>query len=304
MKKIGMSLAVAVMAALVIFSCTKQAREESGGFLITPENIAKDASFQALNSAMNRFDPQYLRLVYKESKTIEQLTRQSNDLLLQLNTNPDNPGFQQQLATFYHFRDIGQLKDYSARISSALKELDKKYDFSRSLFPGNKAQVFYQARRLVAKAALETNTPQRRVNGLWSEFVDAYFSEFGYFNYVYDEGLEAAGDGGGGDECNGESCCYEKQICYAQAKSDFWKNLAYYGGGGAGSLAAAGGLGGLRIGAFFGPQGGGIGAIVGTALGALSGGVSGATIAYNIYAGSKEVCNIKYNQCIAAKTKT
>src|SRR5438105_2225422 len=124
MKKIGVPLVVAVMAALVTFSCSKQVREESGGVLITAESISKDASFQALNSAINRFDPQYLRLVYKESKSIEQLTRQSNDLLLQLNTNPDNPGFQQQLANFYHFRDIEQLKQYSATITSALKELD------------------------------------------------------------------------------------------------------------------------------------------------------------------------------------
>ena len=280
-----------MLTTLVIFSCTKQAGKQTGSVVPTANIIAKDAAFMALNGAVDRLDPQYLRLVYKEKRSIEQLTKQSNDLLLQLKADPENPVFQQQLADFYHFRDIGQMKDCSATIASALQELDKKYGLGQSVSSADKARVFYDARRMVAGARMAAGQPVKQVNGLWSDFVDANCSDFGYNSYVYDEGFEGAGESGG-DGCN-EPCCYQLATCKSTARSTFITNLVKYAGGGIVTVGGVGAASGSVV-PFWGN-------LVGAVVGGAWGGAAGSIIAANIYNNDLNICSNNYQACLIQK---
>lgn len=276
--------------------------KEPGGITLSAEEIAKNESFIGLNDAISRFDPQYLVRVYKDKRSIKEIVDRSNDLLLQLQTNPESPVFQQQIADFYHFRSVSELKNYSASITENLKVLDKELNFKKTLFVEGGSQLYFKARGLYAKNKLDAYPNNaRQTTGLWTEFVDAYFSSFDYNTYVYDESLEAALEGGGGDECNGESCCYERTNCFSQAKIEFWRNVAFYGGSAATSLGSVTAYVGTKIGSLFSPIGAIVGGIAGGLWGGSVGGIAGSTIAYNIYNASLDICKTKYQLCINAK---
>ena len=104
MKRVYFSLlAVACACIITFFSCRKsqEASKGQGAIVLTTEGLAKDEPFIKLNDAINRFDPKYLQLVYKDNRTTQQIVEQGNDLLIQLNTNPESILFQTQLADFY-----------------------------------------------------------------------------------------------------------------------------------------------------------------------------------------------------------
>lgn len=299
-----MVLVVFATCIMGILGCRKNQdlAKEPGGITISAEEIAKNESFIGLNDAISRFDPQYLVRVYKDKRSIKEIVDRSNDLLLQLQTNPESPVFQQQIADFYHFRSVAELKNYSASITENLKVLDKQLNFKKTLFAEGGGQLYFKARGLYAKNKLDAYPNNaRQTTGLWTEFVDTYFSSFDYNTYVYDESLEAALEGGGGDECNGESCCYERTNCFSQAKIQFWHDVGTYGGSGIGALGSAALVGGSRIGSFFSPLGGIVGGIIGGVWGGTVGGVAGSTIAYNIYNANLDICKTKYQMCISAK---
>jgi hypothetical protein len=307
MKKIYFSLLVIIVASIIgITGCKKnqEAIPDTGVVSLTAEGLAKDESFIKLNNAISRFDPQYLVLVYKDKRTIKEITERSNELLTQLSTSPESILYQKQLADFYHFASVDQLKQYSASITESLKKIDAKYNFQKTLFSGNGGQLYYKARGLYAKDqvyAIQNADKGVRTNGLWLDLVESELSSFeNYNNVVYDESLEDGGESGGGDGCNGEKCCYARRICLEEARNEFLRNLVYYGGGG----ALVGGAGGAKIGGtagtlIVGPSGTFFGTVIGTLWGGVAIGGLGATIAYNIYSGSKNICTIKYNECMS-----
>jgi hypothetical protein len=295
MKRVYLSLLVILSVSLITFmSCRKNqdGAKETVSAIVTPEGLAKDGAFMKLNDAINRFDPKYLQLVYKETKTTDQLIKEGNDLLIQLQTNPDNPGFQKQLADFYHFSSVVQLKEFSAAITENLKKLNEKYDFQKTLFVAGGGKPYAIARSLYAKNKID-NYPAgaKKTDGLWSDFVDTYFSEFGYYSDMYDESFQEAGEGGGGG-CN-ESCCWERETCKSNARSKYYSNLWGYS------------LGGIASGGTVGAAGGSLVPGIGTAIGGFGlgiiGGIAGAISAGNIYQSDLTACATTYKACLEKK---
>jgi hypothetical protein len=305
MKKIYFSLLVIIAACVIaITGCRKnqEASKDTGAVTLTAEGLSKDESFISLNNAISRFDPQYLVLVYKDKRTIKEITELSNELLKQLNTSPESILYQKQLADFYHFASVDQLKQYSATITESLKKIDAKYNFQKTLFTGNGGQLYYKARVLFAKDKLETlrNADKEvRTNSIWFDLGGSELSSSGYYNAITYESLEDDTDGGGGDPCNGEPCCYRRLTCLEMARKEFLNNLAIYGGGGIAAGTTAGVAGGGSIGTVLGgPTGGIFGMLLGGAWGFTVGGSAGTIIAYNIYSASKNICQITYDECI------
>jgi hypothetical protein len=298
MKKIYFALLVIIVAGIIgITGCKKnqEVAREMEPITLTAEGLSKDESFIKFNTAISRFDPQYLVLVYKDKRTIKEITERSNDLLIQLNTNPESILYQKQLADFYHFASVDQLKQYSATITENLKKLDAKYDFQKTLFTGNGGQLYYKARGLYAKDqvnALQNADKGVRTNGLWLDLVESELSSFeNYNNAVYDETLEDAGESGGGG-CT-ESCCFERETCKKNAKSKYLTNLWLYTSGGAAAAGAAGGTLGSAV-----PFWGNIAGMIG---GGIWGGAMGAMTAMQIYQNDQEACNTTYKACIQKK---
>jgi hypothetical protein len=296
-------LVVLALGITTLISCQKNQEQakESTAVNINADELSKDESFIKLNDAINRFDPKYLTLVFNEPKTTDALLARSKELMLQLNTYPENIAFQKDLADFYHFSSVDQLKQYSAAITESLKALDTKYNFKRTLFVNGGGQMFYDARKLYAKnklaayptvAKMSTTNGTVVKNGIWLDFVETYMSSFDYYEYVSsdDESLQAQRDGGGGFNCN-ESCCWERETCKSNAKSKRISNLWSYILGGSG--AAAGAVGGSFI-PFFGNVGGGF-------AGALWGGALGVIAANQVYQQDLEACNTTYKACIQKK---
>jgi hypothetical protein len=300
MKKVYFSLLVILAACIIgITGCRKNQESTKGsGAVLTAESLSKDEAFMKLNNAISRFDPKYLVLVYKDPRTTDEIVKASNDLLIQLKTDPESILYQKQLADFYHFSSVTQLKEYSAAITESLKKLDAKYDLQKTLFTGDEgSRLFNKARGLYAKDRLADNPgdARKKTTGLWSDFVDIYASDFGYNSSVYDQSLEPGGDdgGGGGEGCN-ESCCWERETCKKNARSKYFTNLWLYTIGGATSGGAAGAGSGSIV-PFWGNIAGGIGGII-------WGGSMGAITALNIYQNDQEACNSTYRACIQKKS--
>lgn len=289
-----MVLVVFAVCIMGFLGCRKNQDlvKEPGGITLSAEEIAKNESFIGLNDAISRFDPQYLVRVYKDKRSIKEIVDRSNDLLLQLQTHPESPVFQQQIADFYHFRSVAELKNYSASITDNLKALNKQFDFKKTLFAEGGGQLYFKARGLYAKNKLDAYPNNaRKTTGLWTEFVDAYFSSFDYNTYVYDESLEAAGEGGGG--CNGEICCDQLKMCKLQARSNLIDYLVKYSGGGF--------VGGLAFGGTAGSLIPGVGTAAGSIFGSLFGGISGSLLAFAKYNIDLDMCQVKYQLCIDSK---
>ena len=309
MKKIYFSLLLLIAVCTIgIIGCRKnqEAGKETGATVLTAESLSKDESFVNLNKAISRFDPQYLILVYKDKRSVKEITERSNELLTQLSTSPENMVYQKQLADFYHFASIDQLKHYSATITESLRKIDAKYSFQKTLFTGTGGQLYFKARGIYAKDqvdALQNADKDVRTNGLWLDLVESELSSFESYNtMVYDESLEEAGEGGGIDICTGEKCCYARTICLSEARKTFFQNLASYAGKAA---VVLGGAAAATTGAAVASSGAGpwatFLATVGAALiGGTAGGSTGASIAYLIYEVDKDMCKTKYQICITS----
>lgn len=294
MKRMYVLLLVAVAAGTIAITGCKKNQDkpaESSAAVMSSEGMATDQSFMKLSDAISRFDPKYLQLVYKDKRTEAEISKAAMELLQELGTNPENLATQQKLANFYHFKTVEELKTYSASISESLKVLDKKYDFKKSVSTGNAGKLFFKARAQLAKAKID-NYPNnaRQTNGLWTEFVDQYFSEFDYNTYVYDESMEEALEGGGG-----EICAIDRDICKANARNKYVDNLVKYGAGGAASAGTIGAAGGSFL-----P---GIGTLAGGVIFGVFGGIGGSLAATIIYSNDVEICKLNYLKCLELQKK-
>ncbi|MDE3253070.1 MAG: hypothetical protein KGO92_09720, partial [Bacteroidota bacterium] len=180
MKRMYVSiLAFTVLIFLVGIGCKKNqdGAKDQGAVTVSAEGLSKDASFIALNDAMNRFDPKYLQLVFHDGRSTEELIKKSESLIQQLSLYPDQPAFQKEMADFYHFSSVDQLKLYSGRISENLNRLYQRAELKQELFTEKGGQLFFQARTLYAKHKIESaqnGDVKRQTNSLWNEMVDTY----------------------------------------------------------------------------------------------------------------------------------
>jgi hypothetical protein len=302
MKKIYVGLvALAVTCLVVSIGCRKNAPELQGSTVLSAETIAKDGSFMSLNEAISRFDPEYLVKVYGDKRPITELNAKSGELLIQLQKEPDNTVIQQQFADFYRFSSIAQLKEYSARISTSLKELDTRYDLKKTLLLPNGGALYAKARSLfiidkyqqLKTGARQLNKDHQRRTDLWQEYVEAELSNFGELAYYnpYDQSFDPNVEMGGGG-CT-ESCCWEWESCRTNARSNYWTNLWKFIGGGAIGSAAAGGAAASVV-PFW-------GTVAGTVGGFIWGGSIGATLANLTYQNDLQVCGTNYLACLAKK---
>lgn len=302
MKKIYVGLVALVVTCLVVgIGCRKNAQDVQGAANLTAEILAKDASFFSLNEAISRFDPEYLVKVYGDRRSIQELTNKSKELLTRLQQDPNNSQAQDQLAGFYHFRNTDQLKEYSARISITLKELDSRYGLSKTLLVPGGGALYAKARVLFVKdkyEQLQRGDPSKgegtKRTNLWLEFVETEASNFGEWAYYNpdDQSFEGASESGGGG-CNGEICCLKNEVCRAEALSSFYGYLVLYGVGGIYS--------GGKLGAVAGSPAPGLGNGLGALIGGIFGGVSGTAYAYIKYRADLDICKAKFQVCLAEK---
>jgi hypothetical protein len=304
MKKIYVGLVVLIMTCLVVsIGCRKNVQDVQGAAILTAETIAKDASFISLNEAVNRFDPEYLIKAYGDKRTVQELITGSNKLLIQLQQDPENSSAQQQFAAFYHFRNTDELKQYSARISSTLRELDARYDFKKTLFVANGGGLYAKARALFRKdkyeqlqrgSARRMNSEQKKSTGIWMEYVEGELSNFGELAYYSPDNESLARDmESGGDGCSGEICCLKNEVCRAEARGNLLTYMAVYGVGGA--------VGAGKLGSIAGSAAPGAGNLAGWLIGAVIGGATGSVYAFAKYYMDLDVCKAKYAVCLAEK---
>jgi hypothetical protein len=291
MKRLYSLLVIALLAAAIITSCKKTTVADTTGGITDAEELAKDESFAAMNAAADRFDPQYLRLVYQDTRTVEELSTLSTDLIARWKAEPRNAEVIHQLVTLYHFKNEEQLKACAEKISSSLAELNNKYDLAKLLQTQHGSHMMYKARCLQAKAKVDAGDPsQKKVNGLWSDMVDGIINDFHYAAYIYDEGYALTPESGG--YC-GEQCCYEWQSCKINAQTRYYTNLWVYAGGGAVSFGGVGAAVGSTV-PFWGN-------IIGAAGGAIWGAAMGTMTAMNIYNNDLNACANNYLACLAKK---
>jgi hypothetical protein len=279
---------VAAAGVLGVVSCKKNQDipAQPAAIPVSPEDLSRDQSVVQLNDAMKRLDPQYLKLVFKDARTVQEITQQSAELFKEFSTDPDNAAAQQKLVDFYHFSSPAQMKQYSAAITESLKVLDQKYGLLKTMQSEKAGSLFFKARGALAKSRLGQDQGQRKqTTSIWLEFVEQYMSEFDYNTYVYDESLEASIEGGGGDICS-----FDLNICKATARNNFVANIAKYAGGGA--------VGGATVGGAFGTVVPALGTAAGIGIGFVWGGLAGTLLAINTYSNDLEICRLQYLKCL------
>ncbi len=295
MKKIYFAMLVVVTICMFVFiSCRKNTDAVTDVVIFSSEGLSKDESFININEAMNRFDPTYLQLVYKDRRTVNQIIEKSNELMKQIGSERDNLLYQQQLAAFYHFSSVDELKKYSLTISDNLKALDKKYAVKKTLFVEGGGNQYYQARKLYAKnklAAYPAMNDQSKRIGTHIYGLDFYTEEIDYLITISEESEENNYDGSG-TGCS-ESCCLERETCKNNAKSKYFSNLWSYGTGGTLSMGGLGAATGSAV-PFW-------GTVTGAIFGGIWGGVGGVIVANAIYQEDLEACNTTYKACIQKK---
>jgi hypothetical protein len=184
MKKVYFSLLVNLVACMVGPGNELLAMKKERTVPFTIETLARDKWFIKLNNAINRFDPEYLRLVYNDARTNEQLTECATQLFGNLKTCPLNIEWQAQIAAFYHFSSVHQLKEHAALILNSIEKLAARYGFQKSFLLNGGVKP---ARKLYAKNKLYgyPTLVKRRPGMAWRDFVADYFRDFDYTYYMY-----------------------------------------------------------------------------------------------------------------------
>ncbi len=296
MKKSILSLTLFASLLILFFTaCTKQMPSSELGTpgKYTPDVITTDESLAAFNDAMIRFDPLYLQVMFKESKTKEQIQAAGKDLLIEFNKNPNNIAVQKELVDLYHFESFEALKKTSGALSKNASILKIKFFQNKDLPTTQERKLFFESRKALIKNKLIVleKAKQKKASGLWNDMADEIERQFHYYTLVYNEEFESEMNGGG-VECN-ESCCLEYKGCLITAASAYRLNFIILGT----SLAASGGALGSLYGSiipFIGTGAVGLG-------GGILGGVAGFVQAVNIYINDQNVCALNYKACIQRK---
>ena len=283
-----------VTSGLLLSSCTKTAGTNTStpASVYTPVDLAGDPAFVGLNDALNRFDPHYLQLVYKDQRTKDEINDSSRALLLKLQAKPESILLQQELANFYKFNSIAELKYYSDQIIINASSIKNKYFANNKSFTSQEVNTYFKARSLYAKSKMDSisnNTNRIKTNSMYDDYV--LFPEppaFIFFGEMDVEGVDAGG------ECNDE-CCYQWKACNTSAKSKYLDNFYNTKYNTIASAAVVGGA----IGSAYSPAG----AIAGSLIGLNMGSYIGTSIAGEIFSLDKDACTYLYKACVIKSKK-
>ncbi len=291
-------LSTTLFASLLILfftACTKEMPSSELGTpgKYTPDVITTDESLAAFNDAMIRFDPLYLQVMFKESKTREQIQEASKDLLIEFNKDPNNIAVQKELVDLYHFENLESLQNASDALTQNALLLKNQY-FNNQESPTTKQRLsFFEARKKYLQNKLNAleKAKQKKATGLWNDMADEIERQFHYYTLVYNEEFESDMNGGGA-ECN-ESCCLELKTCTLNAKNNYYNYVFKNINNGMTSLASWGFFTGIAL-----PI---IGSTTGVMAGGFIGGIGGLIISNEIFQNEIRACLYNYKSCIERK---
>ena len=297
MKKFNLiSKFFSILLIMFLVACTKS--NDSPNIVANNKDIANEMatteSFVSLNDAITRFDPFYLQVMYKDTRTIDEIQKQGSSLITEINKNPNNLATQKALAEFYHFKSFSELQRASELISSSAEKFRSKYSSLNQLQKVDQNKIISDARKLFINNKMELleKASQKRATGMWNDMVDGILRDWEYWRLVQNE--ELGNEDGGSADCN-DACCYEYKACLTKAASSYRINFLGLGT----ALAGAGG----SIGAVLGSPVPVLGNITIGTLGGIIGGVTGFISAVNIYLLDQQACVYTYKACIIRKNE-
>ena len=297
MKKFNLiSKFFSILLIMFLFACTKS--NDSPNIVANNKDIANEMatteSFVSLNDAITKFDPFYLQVMYKDTRTIDEIQKQGSSLITEINKNPNNLATQKALAEFYHFNSFSELQRASELISSSAEKFRSKYSSLNQLQKVDQNKIISDARKLFINNKMELleKASQKRATGMWNDMVDGILRDWEYWRLVQNE--ELGNEDGGSADCN-DACCYEYKACLTKAASSYRINFLGLGT----ALAGAGG----SIGAVLGSPVPVLGNITIGTLGGIIGGVTGFISAVNIYLLDQQACVYTYKACIIRKNE-
>ena len=297
MKKFNLiSKFFSILLIMFLVACTKS--NDSPNIIANNKDIANEMaateSFVSLNDAITKFDPFYLQVMYKDTRTIDEIQKQGSSLITEINKNPNNLATQKALAEFYHFKSFSELQRASELISSSAEKFRSKYSSLNQLQKVDQNKIISDARKLFINNKMELleKASQKRATGMWNDMVDGILRDWEYWRLVQNE--ELGNEDGGSPDCN-DACCYEYKACLTKAASSYRINFLGLGT----ALAGAGG----SIGAVLGSPVPVLGNITIGTLGGIIGGVTGFISAVNIYLLDQQACVYTYKACIIRKNE-
>ena len=285
-----------IFLIMFLVACTKS--NDTPNIVANNKDIANEMavteSFVSLNDAITKFDPFYLQVMYKDTRTIDEIQKQGSSLITEINKNPNNLATQKALAEFYHFKSFSELQRASELISSSAEKFRSKYSSLNQLQKVDQNKIISDARKLfiINKMELLEKASQKRATGMWNDMVDGILRDWEYWRLVQNE--ELGNEDGGSADCN-DACCYEYKACLTKAASSYRINFLGLGT----ALAGAGG----SIGAVLGSPVPVLGNITIGTLGGIIGGVTGFISAVNIYLLDQQACVYTYKACIIRKNE-
>jgi len=286
-----------IFLIMFLVACTKS--NDTPNIVANNKDIANEIatteSFVSLNDAITKFDPFYLQVMYKDTRTIDEIQKQGSSLITEINKNPNNLATQKALAEFYHFKSFTELQRASELISSSAEKFRTKYSTLNQLQKVDQNKIISDARKLYINNKIELleKASQKRATGMWNDMVDGILIDWEYWRLVQNEEFGNE-DGGGSAECT-DACCYEYKACLTKAASSYRINFLGLGT----ALAGAGG----SIGAVLGSPVPVLGNITVGTLGGIIGGVTGFIQAVNIYLLDQQACVYTYKACIIRKNE-
>lgn len=285
-----------IFLIMFLVACTKS--NDTPNIVANNKDIANEIatteSFVSLNDAITKFDPFYLQVMYKDTRTIDEIQKQGSSLITEINKNPNNLATQKALAEFYHFKSFTELQRASELISSSAEKFRTKYSTLNQLQKVDQNKIISDARKLFINNKMELleKASQKRATGMWNDMVDGILRDWEYWRLVQNE--ELGNEDGGSAECT-DACCYEYKACLTKAASSYRINFLGLGT----ALAGAGG----SIGAVLGSPVPVLGNITVGTLGGIIGGVTGFIQAVNIYLLDQQACVYTYKACIIRKNE-
>ena len=297
MKKFNLiSKFFSILLIMFLVACTKS--NDTPNIVANNKDITNEMavteSFVSLNDAITKFDPFYLQVMYKDTRTIDEIQKQGSSLITEINKNPNNLATQKALAEFYHFKSFSELQRASELISSSAEKFRSKYSSLNQLQKVDQNKIISDARKLFINNKMELleKASQKRATGMWNDMVDGILRDWEYWRLVQNE--ELGNEDGGSADCN-DACCYEYKACLTKAASSYRINFLGLGT----ALAGAGG----SIGAVLGSPVPVLGNITIGTLGGIIGGVTGFISAVNIYLLDQQACVYTYKACIIRKNE-
>ena len=285
-----------ILLIMFLVACTKSNDTPTivANYKDIANEIATTESFVSLNDAITKFDPFYLKVMYKDTRTIDEIQKQGSSLITEINKNPNNLATQKALAEFYHFKSFSELQRASELISSSAEKFRTKYSILNQLQKVDQNKIISDARKLFINNKMELleKASQKRATGMWNDMVDGILIDWEYWRLVQNE--ELGNEDGGSAECS-DACCYEYKACLTKAASSYRINFLVLGT----TLAGAGG----SIGAVLGSPVPVLGNITVGTLGGIIGGVTGFITAVNIYLLDQQACVYTYKACIMRKNE-